>query len=582
MSHPHKPQKLYHRNISDSSSPPPFKPDWRSRIRLAQIVTQISTILTQRSRSHWASLLKPFKLGSSDFTPHLFLQIFHKTQNHPSVALGFFNYACKNLGFIPDLKTLCKLARVLFGSGLSAQSKPILGSLVQDYPASRIVRALVKGTDFDTRSSLLSSLLDCYCDGRLYLQALEVYQRSKDYGCLVSICGCNALLGGLLDKNEIRMFWCFYGLMVRDGVSGNLFTWSLIALALSKDGKFERIVKIFDMGIYCPTMYDLTIEGYCKRGDFKVALIYLDEMQNKGIDPSFSTFSCILDGACEFRDVKLISDVINSMVGKGYLPKKIHEDYDLVIQKLSDSGKTFAAELFYTRAKEEKIELQGTTYGSVLRSLSNARRVKDAINFFDSAVAKRNDVISDAYLLPFFKMLCEESPSEDVSRLFKGLIERGLTLAPCVGQISAYITSQCQNRWWKQAEELLNVVLNKGILPKASCFSFLVKNYCCSGQINSAISLHAKVEGLDGNFDVNTYIKLLDGLFREKKIEEAIRIFDYMRMHDVLSSESFSIVIRRLCAEKNFKKAMRLHDEMLEMGLKPDAKKYKHLISGFK
>lgn len=468
---------------------------------------------------------------------------------------------------------------ILCGSGLSKQSKPILDSLVQGYPATQIVSSLVKGIDFDACSSLLSSLLECYCNKRLYMEAIEVYQKGKEYGYLVPVQSCNALLSLLLEKNEVKMFWCFHGLIIRDGVSGNLFTWSLIAQALGKDGKFEMIIKILDMGIHSPVMYNLMIEGYSKRGDFKAAFLNLNEMRNEGFNPSFSTFSFILDGACEYHDVKVIDEVINSMVGKGYLPKLVPAEYDSVIQKLAHLGKTFAAELFYRRAMEEKIDLQGTTYGSILRAFSKAGRVKDAIELYDFMVAKKFEISDNKYFYSFLNVLCEENPSVDISRLLKDLIERGLS--PSVDQMSKYISSQCERHRWKEAEELLNVILNKGILPNSFCFSSLVKHYCHSKRISSAISLHTKMEVLDGAFDITAYTVLLNGLFGEKKIEDAIRIFDYMRMHNVLSSDSFSIIIRGLCHEENFRKAMSLHDEMLKLGLKPDRKKYKHLISGF-
>nr|GLL45701.1 pentatricopeptide repeat-containing protein At4g21170 [Ipomoea trifida] len=578
-------RKSHHLHINTfpfSASPPTLKPDWREKIKHAQFVNQISTILTQRNPAHWPSLLKPFHLNSN-LTAPLFLQILRHTQPHPPISLTFFNYAKKNLGFKPDLKTQCRLAVILSRSGLPNQSKTILDSLVQAYPATQIVSSLVKGTDFDkidTFSSLFSSLLECYCNKGLYMQGLEVYRRGKECGYLVPVHICNALLSILLEKNEVKMFWCFLGLIIRDGVSGNLLTWSLIAQALGKDGKFEMIIKILDMGMHSPVMYNLVIEGYSKRGDFKAAFYNLNEMCNEGFNPSFSTFSFILDGACEYRDVKVIDEVVNSMVGKGYLPELVIEEYDSVIQKFAHLGRTFAAELFYRRVMEEKIELQGTTYGSILRAFSKAGRVMDAIKLYDFIVTKKFEINDNKYFYSFLNVLCEENPSEDISRLLKDLIERGLS--PSVDQMSKYISSQCEKRRWKEAEELLNVIINNGILPNAICFSSLVKHYCLSKRISSAISLHTKMEVLDGAFDITTYTVLLNGLFREKRIEDAIRIFDYMRTHNVLSSDSFSIIIRGLCLENNFRKAMSLHDEMLKLGLKPDRKKYKHLISGFK
>lgn len=96
-----------------------------------------------------------------------------------------------------------------------------------------------------------------------------------------------------------------------------------------------------------------------------------------------------------------------------------------------------------------------------------------------------------------------------------------------------------------------------------------------------AIALHDKVERLGGSLDVTTYNAFLEGLCTEDRIEEANRVFDCMRKRNVVSSGSYLIMINALCCAKEMRKAMKLHDEMLEKGLKPDNVTYKRLISGF-
>ena len=75
---------------------------------------------------------------------------------------------------------------------------------------------------------------------------------------------------------------------------------------------------------------------------------------------------------------------------------------------------------------------------------------------------------------------------------------------------------------------------------------------------------------------------ILNRLIKEMRVEEAVKVSDYMRTRELQSSASFSIVIRGLCREKVLRKAMKMHDEMLTIVLKPDSKTYKRLISNFK
>lgn len=434
-----------------------------------------------------------------------------------------------------------------------------------------------KGTD--CQSLVLSSVLECYCNKASYLQALEVYQKSKDYGHVLSIHSCNSLLNTLEDRNEIRLAWCFYASMLRNGVLVDQSTWSVIGRILRTDGKYERIARLIDMGIYNSVMYSLVIECYSERGSFKEAFDHLKEMCNRKLNLGFSTYSSILEGACKYGDDKVIESVMNSMVEKGHIPKLLLTEYDSIIQKLCELGKTYAVDMFFMRACDEKIQLQDSSYGCMLRAFSKEGRVEAAIEIYQ-IILQKGIIVNGSCYNAFVNVLCKEDPSEQVSELLREMIGRGFM--PCSSKLSKFINSQCDKHRWREAEELLNIILEKGFwLDSLSCSS-LVQHYCSSRRIDAAIALHNKMEKVEANLDVKAYNLLLNRLFKERRIDEAVRVFDYMKSKNVLCSSSFSILISGLCRENELKKAMKLHDEMLKMGLKPDGKAYKHLISGFK
>ncbi|KAK6123989.1 hypothetical protein DH2020_042272 [Rehmannia glutinosa] len=507
-------------------------PNWRIRIKQRELVSQASTILLQRHSKLWAPLLKPLKL-SSNFTPSLFHQILNGIQTHPKICYSFYKWAQKALDFKPDLRAQCRLIRILLPR---------------------------KGADFQNISPVLNSVIVCYCSKQMYCQSLEVYQMGKQYGFGLSVDTCNALLNLLCDKNELRLAWCCYASFIRNGVSGDEFTWPVIARVLYKDGKFERISRILVMGIYNPDMFDLMIDGYSKRGDFEAAFDYLNELCSKGIEPSFRTYSSMLDGACKHQDEKVIENVMSFMVEKGHIPKPHASDYDLIIQKLCDMGKTFAMDLFFKRSHDEKIELQHTTYEYMLSALLSEKVSENCYN----------DLVI---------VLCKENPSREASNLLVDIIRRGFISE--AKELSKYVNKQCAEGRWREAEELFDLIMDQGCLLDSISCGYFVKRYCSRREIGKAIMLHDKLEDLKGTLDMSTYNVLLAALFREKRIEETIKVFDYMKACKRLNSESFSVMIRGLCHEKELRKAMKLHDEMLELGLKPDQRTYKRLISGF-
>ncbi|XP_054793271.1 pentatricopeptide repeat-containing protein At4g21170-like [Prosopis cineraria] len=269
------------------------------------------------------------------------------------------------------------------------------------------------------------------------------------------------------------------------------------------------------------------------------------------------------------------------MVEKGLLPKCSSSfNYDLVVQKLSDIGKTFAAEMFFRGACQENISLQDRTYGCLLRALSRERRIREAISVYN-ITSQRGLTLDYGNYQALANFLCEEDQCVEVEgfELLKDIVRRGFL--PYSSNLSKFMTSLCNKGRWREAEDLLGALLDRGIVPDSCFCSLLMKHYCNSRQVDSAIELHCKIEQLNASLDVTAYNVFLNRLFVARKIEEADKVFDYMRRQDLLSSEGFVIMIRELCKVKELRKAMKLHDEMLKMGLKPDKPKYKRLISGF-
>ncbi|KAL3627559.1 hypothetical protein CASFOL_028922 [Castilleja foliolosa] len=557
-------------------------PNWRTRINQTQLVSQASSIILQRHSKLWAPLLKPFKL-SSNFSPALFHQILNKIQTHPKICFTFFKWAKKTLDFKPDPSAQCRMVRILFGSGLSQLGRPILDSVVQNHSPAKIVPLLNqsdKFADLQTISPILNSVIDFYCSRQMYLQSLEVYSLGKHYGFDLSVESCNALLNLLGEKNELRLAWCCYASFIRNGIIGDEFTWSVISRVLHKNGKFERISRILDMGIYNPGMFDLMIDGYSRRGDFVAAFNYLNTLCAKGIEPSFITYSSILDGACKYQDQEVIENVMSLMVVKGHIAKFSISDYDFIIEKLCDMKRTFAMDLFFKRAQDEKIELQPSTYECMIRALlSDNGRLEDAIELY-IVMQEKNISVSESCFNELVVVLCRENPSRKISNLLVDIIRRGFVSA--ANELSTYVSKQCAQGRWREAEMLFDSIIDQGCLLDSIACGYFVRRFCSTRQIDKAIGLQRKLEGLKGNLETATYNVLLAALFRGKRIEEMIKVFDYMRVCERLKSESYSIMIKGLCDEKEMRKAMELHDEMLELGLKPDQRTYKRLIFGFK
>lgn len=434
-----------------------------------------------------------------------------------------------------------------------------------------------KGTNL--HSVVFSSVIECYAQKGLYFDSLFVYRKITPYGYWPKISCLNKLLDVLERAEEFRLVFSLYGSMFRNGILYDMSTWSIIARALCKTGKFERVVRLLELGVSNSVVFGLVIDWYSRIGDFGAAIDQVNEMCRRNLEPGFGIYGCILDGACKIGDLNVIERIIDAMREKKLLPKKLSAEYDTVIKKFCDLGKTYAAELLFKRARGEGVGLEDATFGFMLRACSRGGRANEAIWLY-GIILKEKILVKKMYYQELADSLCKEKPSDDAYGLLVDLINRGLS--PNASDISMFMMKLGRTAKWKEAEDLLNVMLEAGLLPDSGCCHLLLEHYCGSDQTDSALLLHDKLEKLETLWDVKTYNVLLRALILEKRVDEALRIFDCMRRKNVLSRASFLVMISGLSQEKEMRKAMQLHDEMLKMGLKPSSRTYKNLISVFK
>ncbi|KAE8700476.1 Tumor suppressor candidate, putative isoform 1 [Hibiscus syriacus] len=554
----------------------PSSSNWRTQIKQAQLVSQVSSILLQRR--NWAPLLQTLNL-SSELTPALFLQILCKTQHHPQISLAFFNWVKTHLGFKPDLSSQCRIIRISLGSEFSPPVDQILDPLIQSHPAPVVADSMIqacKGKNFDP--SALSSLIKCYSKKGLFMEVLVVFRKTTSCGFAPSICAYNELLDALQRGNEVKLAWCFLGAMIR-GADPDSSSWSLVAQILCKSGKFDKVVRLIDKGIYNSEIYDLVVDFYSKTGDFEAAFHQLNEMKDRKLETSFCTYSSVLDGACKYDNRDVIERIMSMMIEKQLLPRRQVSGNDSIIQKLCDLKRTHAAEMMFKKACGNNIRLQDDTYGSLLKAMSQVGRIDEATNMY-RMMLKRGIKVKESCYSAFLNILFQEDRFDDGYGLLVNIMKQGHN--PCPSQLSKYITSQCRRNNWRKAEELLDVMLEKGLLPDSVPCCLVMEYYCFNREMDKVVALHNKMEKVKGSLDVTTYNMILKGLWGGRKAEEVARVFDYMIGLNLIDSASFIIMIRELSHSKELRKAMKIHDEMLKMGLKPDKRTYKRLISGFK
>ncbi|EOA18004.1 hypothetical protein CARUB_v10006439mg [Capsella rubella] len=559
--------------------------DWKTQLNLSRVATEISSILLQRR--NWITHLQyvKSKLPKSTLTPPVFLQILRETRKCPKITLDFFDFAQTHLHFDPDVKSQCRVIEVATESGLLERAETLLRPLVETNSVSLVVGSLQKCCEGEVSLSIsLSLVLECYALKGCYQNGLEVFGFMRRLRLSPSLRAYNSLLDSLIKEGQFRVALCLYSAMVRNQVVSDGFTWDLVAQILCEQGRSKSVVKLMETGVESCKIYTNLVECYSRNGEFDAVFNVIHEMDNKKLELSFSSYSCVLDDVCRLGDAELMGKVLGLMVEKKFLAVDASAVNDEIIERLCDMGKTFASEMLFRKAcNGETVRLRDGTYGCMLKALSRKGRTKEAVDVYRLICRKGITVLDESCYTEFANALCRDdnSPEEELE-LLVDVIKRGFV--PCTRRLSEVLASLCRKRRWRHAEKLLDSVMEMEVYFDSFSCGILMERYCRSGKLDKAMELHERIKKMKGSLDVNAYNAVLDRLMMRQRemVEEAVRVFEYMKEMKSVNSKSFTIMIQGLCHVKEMKKAKQSHDEMLKLGMKPDLATYKRVIYGFK
>lgn len=427
----------------------------------------------------------------------------------------------------------------------------------------------------------LSLALECYVSkSSSYQNGLEVFSSMRRLRLSLSVSAYNSLLDSLVKEKQFGVALCLYCAMVRNGAVSDGFTYDLLAQVLCEHGRHKSVVKLMETGVESCKIYTSLVECYSRNGEFVAAFGLIREMDDKKLELSFSSYGCVLDDVCRFGDAELIDKVLVLMVERD---GSIVDDE--IIERLCEMGKTFASEMLFRRACNAGT-VRYETYGCMLKSLSRNGRRKEAVDVYRMICRKGVWIHDESCYTEFANALCIDHDDDDddtnSEELLVDVINRGYV--PCTRKLSEVLAAMCRKRRWNQAEKLLDSVMEMEVYFDSFSCGLLMERYCRTGKLEKAMVLHEKIKKMKGSLDVNAYNAVLDRLMTRQRtmVEEAVGVFEYMKEMSTMNSRSFAIMIHGLCRVKEMKKAMKYHDEMLKLGLKPDLASYKRLILGFK
>ncbi|KAK9669881.1 hypothetical protein RND81_13G160900 [Saponaria officinalis] len=541
------------------------------------------TLLSASKAEKWSPSLERtlHQLGCRDsLTPSLVARVIDPfLLHHPSLSLGFFNWASQQPNF----------------SHSSTSYNSVLKSLCFSRQFNSFEKVLkeAKSRNFQVDS----------CVYRRYIAYLVRLKRSHDgYLCLgdVSDVGddvCNLVLAGLVSEGRFEYAHKVFDEMLVRGVRFNTLGFGLFMWSYCKSAQISEVLGVLDRvsrgdvsGFDGSIVALLIVHGLCEVSRESEACSLLEELRNRDCKPDFMAYrivaetfrsigpGCIFEvqtvlkkkrklgvapRANDYRDfiLALLSDnfiyeakVIGHVIIDGNFP--VEDDVlNALVGSVSIVDPCSAILFFKFMVGKEKTPSL-LTLSKLSKNLCKHEKIDDLLDVYHILSSKDYFTNAESYNV-MFSGLCEAGRLREAYAVLQEMRKKGLV--PDISFYNILMEALCSDDLIRPAKKLWDEIFACGINGNLRTYNILIKKFAEVGQIDDARGLydHMLQKAIVPN--ASTYISLVEGLCRDSKFEDAIKIFYKAADQDeTIARTVVPRLVRLLCKAGHFVSASQL------------------------
>ncbi|KAH9296703.1 hypothetical protein KI387_044283 [Taxus chinensis] len=348
--------------------------------------------------------------------------------------------------------------------------------------------------------------------------------------CRPTIFTCNAVLDHLQKAGKHTELLSLYKFITQSGVIPNIVTYNTVVSTHCEKLDIDAAVNILN-DIYAAEMTPSTatfiqlMMAHFRLKKYEEAMRLFREMLDKchGADPSTSAVTIegfvnggAIDQATELymemkRHGSIFSEQVFCILIRGYF----------ATSRVSEAMEVF-------NFIPEKLQPTVLSYNAMLDGLFKAGRDQEGMDFFDSFKSKNVIPNASTYAI-IMSRLVEQGNVDRALFLLDYMDEnRAPTTAVYNALLIAHFKKHMDGQISKQIDYLVQDMLKKSCEPDAVTYTILIDGFFKEGKLEEALKMLRKIMESGFRPDVDVYNKLFGHLCNEGNLDDAQKLFQGM------------------------------------------------------
>ncbi|KAM0951960.1 putative tetratricopeptide-like helical domain superfamily [Dioscorea sansibarensis] len=367
------------------------------------------------SSTDWSSTQEALEKSTIRFTPELVRVALQNCQMHGSAALNFFSWVGNQAGYRHDTKTY-DMAIKIAGSG-------------KDFSHMRNLYREMKRRGCTITPNTWTIMISQYGQAGLTEISLKMYKEMKSEGhqpngstykfLIVFLCGKK----GRKVEEAIKIFQE----MINAGYMPDREMLGTYLSSLCESGKLEharKAVKSLCKRGFMPQLgYSLLIKSMCRAGKLEEALNLADEMEHLGCKMDQYVYGSIVHAFLRSGNLDKALDKLEEMKRAG-IAQSVQINTSLIVHFCKEKQIEKAIDIFKSMIVDG-CEPTTVTYSSIIRGYMNMGMVLDAWCVFWRMKLKGPCPDFETYSM-FITCLCKLGRSEEGLQLLNEMLQNGI------------------------------------------------------------------------------------------------------------------------------------------------------------
>ncbi|KAL8244265.1 hypothetical protein R6Q59_010523 [Mikania micrantha] len=240
-------------------------------------------------------------------------------------------------------------------------------------------------------ASVVSFIIEHYGKNGLTDQAVELFNKCKNFNCSQTTEIYNSLLFALCEVKNFQGAYALIRRMIRKGVIPDKKTYSVLVNGWCSAGKMKEaqlfLEEMSEKGFNPPVRgRDLLIDGLLNAGYLESAKGLVRKMTKEGFVPDVSTFNSLAEAICQSGEIDFCIGLYHDVCRLGLCPDI--ETYKVMIAAASKVGKLDEAFSILYRSIEDGNKPFPSLYAPILKGLFRNGMFDDAFSFFSDMKLK--------------------------------------------------------------------------------------------------------------------------------------------------------------------------------------------------